>query len=405
MEKTQQEAGRVVLIRRKGKILALLYRGNRLLQASASAPEEDILNNIYIGKVKHIAENIQAAFVEYAPGALCFLPLKECRNAILTNYPRNSHKLLVAGDEIVIQICRERQKTKEAGASANLSFSGKYVVLTTGKRQIGYSSKLSGETTAALGTYLKDSALFAEVKKEYGIIFRTNAGELTDFSVLEEELRRLKEEADSLRHNAQHRTCFSLLKKAPAPYLKNLQDFYSSDYDRIITDDKELYQETAAYLSLYQPQDLEKLTFYEDTMLSLSKLYSVEARLAEATDRKVWLKSGGYLVIDRTEALICIDVNSGKYDGKKGQEETYLKINLEAAGEIGRQLLLRNISGIVIIDFINMEAAAHKRQLLDTLRQILAADPVRTAVVDMTPLGLVEVTRKKEKRPLWEQLI
>lgn len=132
----------------------------------------------------------------------------------------------------------------------------------------------------------------------------------------------------------------------------------------------------------------------------------MEARLSEALDRKVWLKSGGYLVIDKTEALTCIDVNSGKYTGKKrgSAEETYFHINMEAAQEIGHQLLLRNISGIIIIDFINMEAERQNQMLLESLRRILEKDPLRTTVVDMTPLGLVEVTRKKGKKSLWEQL-
>lgn len=130
----------------------------------------------------------------------------------------------------------------------------------------------------------------------------------------------------------------------------------------------------------------------------------MEARLSEALERRVWLKSGGYLVFDRTEALTCIDVNSGKYVGKKNAEETYFEINMEAAREIGHQLLLRNISGIIIIDFINMQTEERRRLLMEALRSIVSGDPMKTVVVDMTPLGLVEVTRKKEKKSLWEQL-
>lgn len=394
MEQKKTDSGRVLILRREGKIVTLLYQGNRLMRVCASTPGEDILDNIYIGKVKNVVESINAAFVEYRPGELCFLSLKEY----------SQKKRLVAGDEIVVQICREKQKTKEAGATTNLSFSGKYLVLTTGKRQIGYSSKLAETDKKRLQLYSRESVLFEETKKEYGIIFRTNAKEAADCSVLEKELLCLKEEADLLRKNAPHRTCYSILKKAPESYLKSLQDFYSSDYEKIITDDKEIYESATAYLQEYQPQDVGKLTFYEDELLSLSKLYSVEARLAEALDRKVWMKSGGYLIIDRAEALTCIDVNSGKSSGGKGQGELYLKINMEAAKEIAHQLLLRNISGIIIIDFINMETKEQNERLLSCLRELLAADPVRSSVVDMTPLGLVEVTRKKEQKSLWEQL-
>lgn len=394
MEQKKETGGRVLILRRENRILTLLYRGNRLLRACACSPGEDILDNIYVGKVKNIVENIGAAFVEYRPGALCFLPL----------YEYKGEKKLVAGDELIVQICKERQKTKEAGATLYLSFSGKYLVLTHGKKQTCYSSKLSEEEKRRLQSYGRTSRLFAEAKKEYGIIFRTNAGEAAD-ALLEEELRSLKEEADLLIKNAPYRTCYSLLRKSLPAYLKSLQGFYSADYEKIITDDTEIFDETKAYLETMQTQDTGKLSFYEDQMLSLAKLYSVEARLKEALDRKVWLKSGGYLVIDPVEALTCIDVNSGKSSGGKGRKPSYLEINLEAAEEIARQLLLRNLSGIIIIDFINMETKEQNETLLACLREAVAADPVRTTVVDMTPLGLVEVTRKKEKKPLREQLL
>lgn len=394
MGQSRSEGGKVLLLRRGNQILTLLYRENRLLRACACSPGEEILNNIYVGKVKNVVETIHAAFVEYRPGALCFLPLHEYQGK----------KKLVPGAEIVIQICKERQKTKEAGATLHLSFPGKYFVLTYGKRQTGYSSRLPETEKQRLQSYSRESQLFAEARAEYGIIFRTNAGEAAN-DLLEEELRSLKEEADTLIRNAQYRTCYSLLKKSLPDYLKSLQDFYSADYDRIITDDVGIFEETKTYLESRQPQDAGKLSFYEDNMLSLAKLYSVETRLSEALDRKVWLKSGAYLVIDPTEALICIDVNSGKASGGRGKKATYLQINLEAAQEIAHQLVLRNLSGMIIIDFISMETRQQNETLLACLREAVASDPVKTTVVDMTPLGLVEVTRKKEKKSLREQLL
>lgn len=402
MEHNDAKNGRVLLLKRNEKILTLLYSGNRLLYADAYAPEESVLHNIYIGKVKNVVHNIQAAFVEYKPGALCFLPLRECQSPILVN--RGYDGRIIAGDEIVLQIISERQKNKEAGATANLSFAGKYLVLSLCRRQTEYSSQLSKEQKSRLQAFAENNAFFAETESGYGIVFRTNAGTLTDLALLEEELSILRREADSLLQRAPCRTCFSLLKQAPAAYLENLQNFRSGEYDRITTDDAVLFQETEQYLRQYQPYDLDKLVFYEDRILPLCKLYSVEARLEEALQRKVWMKSGGYLVIDHTEALTCIDVNSGKYAGRKEREETFLSLNLEAAEEIGRQLRLRNISGIVIIDFINMNGKGQDRLLFSRLKEILSRDPVYTSAVDMTALGLVEVTRKKERKSLWEQL-
>ena len=402
MEERKQKDGRVLLLEREGKILTLLFHGNRLYRADACDPKGVLLNNIYIGKVKNVVHNIQAAFVEFTPGMLCFLPLKELDRPLLTN--RKFDGRLVAGDEIVLQIRSEAQKTKEAGASCHLSFPGKYIVLTSGKRHIGYSSRLSETDRKRLREFAEGCSSFLEAEKEYGVMFRTSAGELEDFSLLEKELLRLKEEGDILQKYAMHRTCFSLLKKAPVLWLKNLQDYDSLAYEKILTAHPGIYREAKEYLEKYQPEEVDKLVFYEDALLPLYKLYSVEARLSEALDRKVWLKSGGYLVIDRTEALTCIDVNSGKYVGKKSGDESYFHINLEAAEEIAVQLRLRNLSGIIIIDFINMKAKEKNRQLMNSLKKFLDKDPVRTSVVDMTPLGLVEVTRKKEKKSLWEQL-
>ena len=139
-------------------------------------------------------------------------------------------------------------------------------------------------------------------------------------------------------------------------------------------------------------------------MISLANLYSLESVMDQACQKRVWLKSGGYLVIEYTEAMVVIDVNTGKYSGKKNLADTIRMINLEAAAEIGRQMRLRNLSGIIMVDFIDMKEDSDKTLLMDTLRELVRKDPVKTTVVDMTGLNLVEITRKKEKRPLWEQL-
>ena len=141
----------------------------------------------------------------------------------------------------------------------------------------------------------------------------------------------------------------------------------------------------------------------DSRLLSLGKLYSLDNALSKALDKRVWLKSGGYLVIEPTEAMVVIDVNTGKYEGKKKLEETVLKINLEAAAEIARQLRLRNLSGIIMVDFIDMNQEESKMQLMEALKAAVAKDPVKTVVVEMTRLNLVEITRKKVRRPLYEQ--
>ena len=180
-------------------------------------------------------------------------------------------------------------------------------------------------------------------------------------------------------------------------------DFYE-ELEEILTDDGDIFEELTRYLEESRPEELPKLVLYDDPLLPLQKLYSLETAISHALARKVWLKSGAYLVIEPTEALAVIDVNSGKYAGRKKIDDTILKINLEAAEEIGRQLRLRNLSGIIIIDFIDMERAKDRECLMDSLRKIVSADPVKTTVVEMTKLNLVELTRKKVRRPFYEQM-
>ena len=193
-----------------------------------------------------------------------------------------------------------------------------------------------------------------------------------------------------------HRTCFSCLKKSPPEFLAILKNLHSSELEEIITDEPELLTQIEATGF--------HATLYEDKLLSLNSLYSLEARLQEALKERVWLKSGGYLVIQPTEALTVIDVNSGKSIAKKKVQEHYLNINLEAAKEIAHQLRLRNISGIIIVDFIDMKEQRAKDELMLQLKQFVKTDRVPVQVIDMTRLNLVELTRKKVRKSLREQI-
>ena len=170
-----------------------------------------------------------------------------------------------------------------------------------------------------------------------------------------------------------------------------------------MTDDREIYTQICGEHTREKDGKV-PVRFYEDKLLPLSKLYRLEKSLEEALDRKVWLRSGGFLIIEQTEAFVSIDVNSGKFSDKKNTRETFRKINLEAAREIAFQLRLRNLSGIILIDFINMEEEEDKKELLRLLQSYLKKDPVKAAVVDMTPLNIVEVTRKKVEKSLEEEM-
>lgn len=197
-------------------------------------------------------------------------------------------------------------------------------------------------------------------------------------------------------------------KKASAPALEKrhsaVRDANSRNLEEIITDIPEISRQISDYLNSNSPEEKEKLRFYDDKLLPLYKLYRLETVLEEIQHEKVWLNSGGFLVIQQTEAFVSIDVNSGKFTGKKKMQETYRKINLEAAKEIARQLRLRNLSGIILIDFINMENQDHQDELFHVLQKYLRKDPVKAKAVDVTPLHILELTRKKVRKPVIEEI-
>ena len=385
-----------IIARMRGRVFSFLLKDQKAVEIHCdpeTAPE-GILGNVYIGKVKNIAKNIKAAFVDIAPGRTCYLPLDDLRQPIFTK--KGASKQIRAGDELVVQVSREGIKTKFPSVTTNITFHGKYALLTTGKAQLSVSSKLGKEKREQLLSFLQE---YRDEDGKYGWLLRTNAGSVS-YEKIGEELAVLKNQYENLISQSQYRTCYSCLLKMPPAYLARLLDLYEESADVFLTDDKELYDEIQEYLNVHQPEDLRKLSFYEDRLLPMDKLYSLEHQLSLALQEKVWLNSGGYLIIQPTEALTVIDVNTGKYEGGKKQEKTFLKINKEAAIEIARQLRLRNISGIIIIDFINMEEKQSVDELLSLLNGELHKDPIPTSLVDMTKLSLVEITRKKKEKPL-----
>ena len=237
--------------------------------------------------------------------------------------------------------------------------------------------------------------------EQYGFILRTNAKDVED-SVLKIELEHLIREYENLVKTAKTRVCFSCLKKAPKQYLTELINIYQDGLTDIIVEDGELYDEVKEFLEKNQPEDLEMLRLYSDKLLPLHKLYSLEKHVENALKERVWMKSGAYLVIQPTEALTVIDVNTGKCIDKRKDDKTYLKINLEAAKEAAKQMRLRNLTGIIIVDFINLTNKEMMSELLTYFEKELKKDPVATTLVDMTKLQLVEVTRKKIRKPFHE---
>lgn len=384
------------------------YDGKRFYQIGLESVEDldtAVVGNIYVGRVKDVVKNINAAFVEYRKGEVGYFSLNENQNPIFLN-PKTSDKIC-QGDLLLIQVLKEAVKTKEPVLTSNISLTGKYVVLNVSKSGVGFSNKI--KNTAFKNEVRKTlSEVFDETldkpNENYGVIVRTNAVN-ADISDIKEELFLLLNKFRSMQNEAKFRTCFTVMHREDYNYLKSIKGAYTGEITEIITDNEQIYKNIQTYLDEQGLTDYKGcLRFYEDSLLPLHKLYNIESLMKEITDKKVWLKSGAYLVIEPTEAMVVIDVNTGKCIKGKDLRNTILNVNLEAAKEIAYQIRLRNLSGIILIDFINMEQEEDKKQLMSVLNEYLLKDRIKTALVDMTKLDLVEITRKKTEPPIAEQM-
>ena len=397
-------------------MVSALYDENRtMLEVTLSAlDEESLLGNLYIGRVENVVKNLNAAFIRISPEQICYYSMDDYKNPLFTKKV-SVKKPLVEGEELVVQVTREALKTKEPAVTTNLNFTGKYAVLTTENQRIGISAKLCKTDRERL----KSLAETIE-HPDFGLILRTNAKDATDEEILAE-IQGLAEEWQNLKETAKHKTCYSCLKKEPPAYLKEIVNLPTSSVNELITDDRNVFLKLCSNFGITEddlwtkgsvsvPIDevnvTETLTlrYYHDSLLSLSSLYSVKSSVEKAIAEKVWLNSGAYLIIQPTEAMTVIDINTGKNVAKKGVQENFLKINKEAAIEIAHQLRLRNLSGIIIVDFMNLASKEAEAELMSTFRAALKNDPVPTQLIDMTKLGHVEVTRKKVRKSLPEVL-
>ena len=391
---------KILIEKTEGQIRTFFLENDEIVEIHCAPADEEsagrhLLGNIYVGKVKNIVPNIGAAFVEIESGVNCYYDMKDAEHAVFTH--KIGKKPLCIGDELVVQISKEAVKTKAPTVTGNISFTGRYAVLTHGNTRIGVSSKIPKKVREEYKERLRQFQ-----NDRFGIIVRTNAKDAPFQDVLDE-ISRLKAEYEKIMSAAPTRVCFSCLRSAPPSYISDLKNVYMEGMEEIIVGDPELYTRIQAFFAAEIPEKEDLLRLYDDSAFPLGKLYSTQTAIEKALREKVWLRNGGYLVIQPTEALTVIDVNSGKSAGKGKNEEGILKINLEAAREAARQIRLRNLSGIIIIDFINLESEENVGLLLKEFRMRLAGDPIQTTLVDMTTLGLVEVTRKKVRRPLHEE--
>ena len=377
---------------------ALLDEKKRLIELKIGEENSnELVGKIYVGKVVNIVKGMNSVFINIGRAKNAYMSLENSSNIIYTK--KNNSKNIAIGDELLIQIIKDEHGSKGCVASPNIALTGRYVVLTKGKNFVGLSSKIKGnEERKRLRTiverYLTDT---------YGFIIRTNAYEIQE-DLIVNEIQGLIDQYNAILNTSLYRTCYTEIYKGIDSALKFVRDMYDTNIEEYIIDDKELYDHVYNYMEKTNPELTDKIKLYEDKNLSLMNLYGLKARIHKALCEKVWLKSGGSIVIQPTEALVSIDVNTAKFTGKKNLEETIFKTNIEAAKEIAYQIRLRNLSGIIIVDFIDMKDKDHNKQLLSKLNNFVKNDRNKVFVVGMTGLGLVEMTRKKTSKPLYQQI-
>ncbi|GBL21606.1 ribonuclease E [Acidimicrobiaceae bacterium] len=387
----------VVQVRKDFTQVAML-EGRSLIEHYVSRPADDseqIHGNIYLGRVQNVLPGMEAAFVDIGTPKNAVLyrgDVQFDKEDVVEQgpEPRIEH-VLQARQLILCQVTKNPIGAKGGRLTQEVSLPGRFVVLIPDSRTYGISKRLPDDERRRLRSILD------RVKpEEHGIIVRTAAENATEHE-LRTDMTRLLALWEEIKEKSKKSSGPTLLYREPPLAVRVIREEFSSDYRGIIIDERELYEEVRQYIGDFNPEFLDRVEFYDTQAegLSLFENQHVHEQIHKALDIKVWLPSGGSLVIEHTEALTVIDVNTGKNVGKTNLEETVFSNNLEAADEIARQLRLRDIGGIIVIDFIDMEIRENRRKVLDRFKNALSRDKTRTQVFDISELGLVEMTRKR----------
>ena len=383
---------------REGITQVAVLEGRNLIEHYVSRPADDVSQihgNIYLGRVQNVLPGMEAAFVDIATP----------KNAVLYrgdvqydsediesdgNDPR-IEQILKNRQTILCQVTKNPIGAKGARLTQEVSLPGRFVVLIPNSTTYGISKRLPDQVRRRLRSILD------KVKPEgHGLIVRTAAEHATE-AELTADMRMLLEQWDRIEAQADGLKKPTLLHREPELAVRVIREEFNSDYRGVVIDDRRLYEEVREYVAAFNPELADRVEYYdaEAEGLALFERHHVHEQVHKALDRKVWLPSGGSLIIEHTEALSVIDVNTGKNVGTSNLEETVFSNNLEAAEEIAKQLRLRDIGGIIVIDFIDMEVKANRAKVIETFRDALARDKTRTQVFDISELGLVEMTRKR----------
>jgi ribonuclease E len=350
-----------------------------------------MVGNVYLGRVQNVLPGMEAAFVDVGRGRNAVLYAGEVNWSPedLEGAPPRIEHVLKSGQSVLVQVTKDPIGGKGARLTAQISLPGRYLVLAPSSNVTGISRRLPDAERRRL------KAVYRKIKPEsHGLIVRT-AAEGASEEDLAEDLARLLEEWTAIEKRSKKAKAPAVLYEEPELTLRVVRDLFTDEeYRELVTDSPRIFRLITDYLREVASDLLAKVRLHEGALPAFEEFHIVE-QIHKGLDRKVWLPSGGYIVIDRTEALTVIDVNTGKSVGKTNLEETVVNTNVEAAREAARQLRLRDIGGMIVIDFIDMLLEQNKRRVIDAMKEALAQDKSRSQVFDISPLGLLEVTRKR----------
>jgi ribonuclease E len=382
--------------------------GRKLVEHQVSRPADDVSQihgNVYIGRVQNVLPGMEAAFVDIATpkNAVLYRGDVQYDPDDVEKGRKNQARIediLKAKQLIVCQVTKNPIAHKGARLTQEVSLPGRFVVLVPNSSTYGISKRLPDGERKRLRNILDKAK-----PKQHGVIVRTAAEDVTAEEI-ERDVARLVAQWNEIEALAKKTKSPALLYREPEAAVRIIREEFTKEFRGVIIDDRDLYEEIKSYVSSITPALAERVEYYDSKaeQLPLFERQHIDEQLRKALDRKVWLPSGGSLIIEGTEALTVIDVNTGKNVGKSSLEETVFRNNLEAAEEVANQLRLRDIGGIIVIDFVDMEIAKNRAAVVKTFRDALARDKTRTQVFDISELGLIEMTRKRIGEGLLESV-
>ncbi len=393
-----------------------ILEDDRLVEVLHDRPDiRRTVGNIYLGKVEAVLPGMQAAFVDIGTGKSAFLHASdliepdedEDDEGRGGKNGRNGRRLpsiqdhVKRGESLLVQVTKEPISTKGPRVTRQISLAGRFLVFMPYASRVGVSRKIEARDERSR---LRDMVGTLLPKNAGGVIVRTVAEDLTETKV-KRELRSLLDQWKKIKRKAH----FVRLKVPALVYRETsltsgiIRDLFSDKVDRVTVDRKELHKEIRDYLREVEPELIDRVSLYRDQVPIFDK-FDIEGEIRGLYDRRVDLPTGGYLIIEPTEALVSIDVNTGRYTGQKDPEKTILRTNLEAAREIARQVRLRDLGGIIVIDFIDMESQSNRDKVLHELRTHLGHDRARTRAFQVSELGLIEMTRQRVRPSLMDTM-